>query len=121
MAFIVKIASIVRLSSKSVIKTGANFSTSLVYRQGKGPAFIYDQKILTGQLKPDRRQSAIVEDLQIVYDDIAGYNPGLLRRFFFKSPPRGLYIYGSVGCGKTTMMDLFFESVEVSIDDKSFY
>ncbi len=29
--------------------------------------------------------------------------------------PKGLYVYGGVGCGKTMMMDMFFETVPASV------
>ena len=32
----------------------------------------------------------------------------------FSSSPKGLYLYGGVGCGKTTLMDLFHDSCSVT-------
>jgi len=32
----------------------------------------------------------------------------------FSSSPKGLYLYGGVGCGKTTLMDLFHDACSVS-------
>jgi len=32
----------------------------------------------------------------------------------FSSSPKGLYLYGGVGCGKTTLMDLFHDACSLS-------
>lgn len=33
--------------------------------------------------------------------------------------PKGLYMYGDVGCGKTMLMDLFFDTLPPNIKDKT--
>jgi len=33
--------------------------------------------------------------------------------------PKGLYMYGDVGCGKTMLMDLFFDTLPANIKDKT--
>jgi protein AFG1 len=33
--------------------------------------------------------------------------------------PKGLYMYGDVGCGKTMLMDLFYETLPANIESKS--
>ena len=48
-----------------------------------------------------------------------GWEPelGLLGRWFSgkpSEPPRGLYVYGEVGRGKTFLMDLFFDAANVA-------
>jgi cell division protein ZapE len=56
------------------------------------------------------------EDLQV---RVASQRPrkGGLRTMFFRSEPRetvrGIYLWGGVGRGKTFLMDLFFESLDV--------
>ena len=45
---------------------------------------------------------------------------GLLKRIFFKKkPPKGMYLWGGVGRGKTFLMDLFYEHVELGQKKRS--
>lgn len=65
------------------------------------------------EFEPDPAQRALVERLQALHDELTMPAPGLLRQWF-GSPtktPRGLYIWGGVGRGKTALMDLFHESL----------
>ena len=79
----------------------------------------YADLVAAGELKPDAAQAAVVQRLAVLEAEIARpiSQPGLLGRLFGKAEPprpRGLYIWGGVGRGKSMLMDLFFETSTVS-------
>ena len=66
-----------------------------------------------GELKPDAAQEAVARRLAALEAELArpAVQPGLFGRLLGKAappPPRGLYIWGGVGRGKSMLMDLFF-------------
>ncbi len=80
----------------------------------------YQALIENGDLEPDPAQAEVVAQLQSVYHRLLAPPPssGLLSRLpvFGRptAPPvRGLYIWGSVGRGKTWLVDLFFNQLPV--------
>lgn len=95
------------------------------------PVAEYQNRVNGGQLRRDPQQQATVMELDKLYSRISGYRPssrsgggGLLGKIFKSSSsdedsendmdagshaPQGLYLYGSVGVGKTTLMDMFFD------------
>ncbi|MFZ4808820.1 MAG: cell division protein ZapE [Hyphomicrobiaceae bacterium] len=81
-----------------------------------GPLQRYQDRVRAGEIEPDAAQLLAAERL----DDLAGAlarwrgpRSGFVGRLLGGSgpPPRGLYIHGSVGRGKTMLMDLFYESL----------
>ncbi len=76
--------------------------------------------VAEGALEADPAQAALVARLDRLAVDLKGYRlhgrPSLFGRLFGAPtpPPRGLYIYGEVGRGKTMLMDLFYSAVEVA-------
>lgn len=68
-------------------------------------------------LVADEAQLLAVEKLQILANRLARYTPPSKTDFFsfftrrFGEVPRGLYMFGPVGRGKTMLMDLFFATV----------
>ena len=74
----------------------------------------YRALVASGELAPDTAQAAAAERLQRLATKLRGYR--LQRRLFLPSPtpPRGHYLWGDVGRGKSMLMDLFFDSVSVS-------
>lgn len=77
----------------------------------------YLARVDLGEIEPNAEQAEIVTRLEEVALRLAEYraaSSGLLG-FFRKQPgppPRGLYLHGGVGRGKTMLMDLFFGEVE---------
>ena len=76
----------------------------------------YQALVSSGSLEPDAAQAEVADAFAELEQRLAGYKPprkqGLLGRLFAdrdEAPPRGLYIHGDVGRGKTMLMDLFFQ------------
>ncbi len=77
----------------------------------------YRAKLADHTLQPDESQSQVARKLAMLCDALncaPPTKPGTFSKFFTKkpTPPRGLYIHGDVGRGKTMLMDLFFEHVQ---------
>ena len=73
----------------------------------------YRAELAEGSLKPDSAQAAAAEKLEALSQAVAEYRPGF-SWFGKKELPRGLYLWGDVGRGKSMLMDLFFETAPVS-------
>ncbi|WP_439372207.1 cell division protein ZapE [Bradyrhizobium sp. DASA03120] len=81
----------------------------------------YQAEIASGAIEPDAAQAEVAEAYAALDQRLAAYKParkqGLLSRLFSSSDkdeaPRGLYIHGEVGRGKTMLMDLFFQHSSV--------
>jgi cell division protein ZapE len=75
--------------------------------------------VAAGELKSDAAQAAVVQRLAALEAALARpmRQPGLFGRLFGKTdvtPPKGLYIWGGVGRGKSMLMDLFFATSAVA-------
>ncbi len=79
----------------------------------------YRRLLTQGAIVPDSAQELGVEKLQMLSNRLATYSPPLKTDFlsFFTrrrgEVPKGLYMFGGVGRGKTMLMDLFFETAPV--------
>ncbi len=65
-------------------------------------------------LKPDAEQLAAAARLDALARALKSYRTGGWPLFKKPASPRGLYIWGDVGRGKSMLMDLFFEAARVS-------
>ncbi|MEZ5955764.1 MAG: cell division protein ZapE [Hyphomonadaceae bacterium] len=71
----------------------------------------YRQRLAEGELTPDADQAAAAERLEALANALERWKPG---GWPIKSkPPRGLYLWGPVGRGKSMLLDLFFEAAPV--------
>jgi cell division protein ZapE len=80
----------------------------------------YDGMVARGQIERDETQRALAGQLDqlrtaLAQRQLAGKSSALGWLFGQKSEPvpKGLYIWGGVGRGKTMLMDLLFETLEV--------
>ena len=81
----------------------------------QGPLARYRAHLSSGRLKPDPEQARVAEALDALHRALKHYRP--VRQAWWQSllglaashdAPKGLYIHGTVGRGKSLLMDLFF-------------
>ncbi|KAL4892360.1 ATPase [Aspergillus ambiguus] len=112
-----------------------------------GPLKEYDARVQEGRLRDDPYQRQIIEKLQDLYERLRGYQAppvvhpdpetleskpksSLFGSLFGRgkkpaeltiseSLPKGLYMFGDVGCGKTMLMDLFYDTLPSNIASKT--
>ena len=109
------------------------FTRRLFSSAGVGPVTAaYLSKVEAGALRRDAAQVALAGKLDSLHDALTVLPPISTDRFggnsfkrsiasakssflsLIQPPPQGLYIHGSVGVGKSFLMDLFFETLDDS-------
>jgi cell division protein ZapE len=75
----------------------------------RGPLKRYRELVASAALAPDAAQEAAIERLQALEDALTRRKTGLFARKR-TAPPKGVYLWGGVGRGKTVLMDLFFNN-----------
>src|SRR5688572_10500265 len=83
-------------------------------------------QIGAGELQLDAAQLAAAERLDLLAQRLSAWRPRRSSRFTLfvrpgATPPRGLYIHGDVGRGKTMLMDLFFGCVGFAPKQRSHF
>jgi len=103
-----------------------------IERSDLGPQGTYQQLLDNGMLRVDNEQTRVVTRLQILYDEVKNYDKpssasSLFGRLLSSFPgtggsvvnsPRGVYLYGSVGCGKTMLMDMLYKNIDIGTKKK---
>lgn len=76
----------------------------------------YEQLVATGELRADSQQREAAIRLAHLQQELElPQTGGLIGKLFGKKapPPRGLYLWGGVGRGKSMLMDLFHDSLAI--------
>jgi len=79
------------------------------------PLDLWRQRVDAGSLNPDPDQERAAAALSALSGRLEGWKPGAKSLFGKTKPaPRGLYLWGGVGRGKSMLMDLFIETAPVA-------
>jgi cell division protein ZapE len=80
---------------------------------------LYEAKVANGSLRADPAQRAVLpmlEDLRLWLEENADRKIGLFAGLFAKpiQPPKGIYLWGGVGRGKSMLMDMFCDATNIT-------
>ena len=89
------------------------------------PRIEYQALMEAGELKPDIDQANAINALERLYEELNHYSRSNVRKSNWFSRllsradgtlniPRGIYLFGGVGRGKSMLMDLFYETALLS-------
>ena len=86
-----------------------------------GPVQAYRTLVSRGDVEFDAAQARAAEALEVLFRRLQDYDPvshrgvlaGILRARARMPMPKGLYLFGGVGRGKSMLMDLFFAEAPV--------
>jgi len=90
--------------------------------RGIGPKQAYQALIEDGDIKPDATQARAMDELQALHEALGAYAAQMGKKNWMTRlklgrnripPPRGLYVWGGVGRGKSMLMDLFYDCVPI--------
>ncbi len=86
------------------------------------PSDRYQLLLKKSVIDPDPMQESAAVILTRLYNDVLNYEEQrkgwkykVLLKVTKKMPPRGVYLHGPVGRGKSMMMDIFFDSIPLGI------
>ena len=92
--------------------------------EASGPQALYDARLASGEIRSDPAQVGAVARLETLHRALSRYAPsppnlrGWLSRLSLgepgTAPPKGLYLWGPVGRGKSMLMDLFFAAAPLT-------
>ena len=71
----------------------------------------YDEAIAKGEIDDDPLQREVLQHMQRLADDLKNAKPSWFR-WLPQKPIQGLYLHGTVGVGKTYLVDMFYQHVE---------
>ena len=83
-------------------------------------ASAYESRVASGEFSHDAEQVKLARRLHTLLDELSSKRLAtkssalgwmFARRQKSNKPPRGIYVFGEVGRGKTMLMDMFFELV----------
>ena len=100
-----------RLGPSALAFAAANGSVPRVLTEPATILSVYRQRLQSGALQPDAAQAAAAERLECLSQALARWKPGAW--FGAGAAPRGAYLWGPVGRGKSLLMDMFFETAPV--------
>ncbi|QPM91783.1 Cell division protein ZapE [Pseudooceanicola algae] len=80
---------------------------------------LYRTRVADGTIRPDPAQESVLPEFDRIEAALAAAPEPARRGLFRKAKPpepvRGLYLWGGVGRGKSMLMDLFVESLDVPV------
>ncbi|HEU4813856.1 MAG TPA: cell division protein ZapE, partial [Xanthomonadaceae bacterium] len=85
-------------------------------RQGPTPGEVYAAGVTRGDWQRDPAQLPTLAELERIHHALAeASGPGFFGRLLGKreAAPKGLYLWGGVGRGKTFLVDLFYDNLKI--------